>query len=632
MFTVTRYEHNPVISPSKERPWEAWATFNWCPIKDRTLIHAVYRAMPDMEKLLEPHTRVSIVARATSHDGGKTFIDRLPFIVNDRDFDKFGCEDPRVTKIDGTYYTFYTALSNFPFTAEGIKVAVGVSKDMKTVDEKHLVTPFNSKAFVLFPEKVNGKLAAFLSVNTDMPPTYIAYAEFDKPEDMWSKEYWDKWYPNVDKHSINLLRHPEDHVEVGAPPIKTDHGWLFVYSHIAHYTTGHPVFGVEAVLLDLHNPRKIIGRTKGPFLVPETYYELTGFVPNVVFPTGLFLEGDRLDIYYGGADTHCAKASVSLEKLLTAILPGAKKPFTRFPGNPILLPREGKKWEEGGVLNPAAIDLEGKIRLYYRAANKGNFSTMGYAETEDGFNISERSDEPVYVPRAEFEGKGKDAGAGCEDPRIVDIDGRLYMTYTAYDGGVPRIAVTSIAKEDFLKKRWDKWAFPELISEPGVPNKDCCIIPEKTGDFWTVFHRVGESICIDMLASLDFKTQKIRRCIEVIAPRKGMWDGRKVGIAGPPVKTKKGWLLFYHGISENGTYRVGAALLDLQHPMVVKARTALPILEPQEEYELKGVVSRVVFPCGSVIRDNVLYMYYGGADANVSVATAKLSDILATLS
>jgi predicted GH43/DUF377 family glycosyl hydrolase len=109
-----------------------------------------------------------------------------------------------------------------------------------------------------------------------------------------------------------------------------------------------------------------------------------------------------------------------------------------------------------------------------------------------------------------------------------------------------------------------------------------------------------------------------------------MWDGWKVGISAPPVRTPQGWLLLYHGVSNTPTYRIGAVLLDLDDPTVVLARAALPILEPTTAYEKDGgPVHNVVFPCGMVLRDGTLYIYYGGADYCTAVATAKLSDILA---
>ena len=87
----------------------------------------------------------------------------------------------------------------------------------------------------LFPNKINGKFVAILSVNTDNPPsgTYIAY--FDKEEDIWSPEYWKDWYANLDYHEIPIVNTSQDHVEIGAQPIKTKEGWLLLYSYIQNY-------------------------------------------------------------------------------------------------------------------------------------------------------------------------------------------------------------------------------------------------------------------------------------------------------------------------------------------------------------------------------------------------------------
>jgi predicted GH43/DUF377 family glycosyl hydrolase len=146
-----------------------------------------------------------------------------------------------------------------------------------------------------------------------------------------------------------------------------------------------------------------------------------------------------------------------------------------------------------------------------------------------------------------------------------------------------------------------------------------------------IFHRVNTSICVDYVSSLDFSKEKVTQCIEIISPRKGMWDGRKVGISSPPVKTKDGWLLLYHGVSWSTTYRVGAVLLDLEDPTIVKARTAIPLFEPETEYEHKGIVPNVVFPCGLTIRGSTAYIYYGGGDLVVGVATVKVSALLKML-
>lgn len=624
MFTLTRSEHNPILSPIKEHPWEAAATFNGCPIIHDKKMVMVYRAMSEPDLLREPHTSTSVIGRGISTDGHH-FEERKILVSPDREFDYYGCEDPRVTKLGDTFYIFYTALGGYPFSAETIKVAVALSKDLETITEKHLVTPFNAKAMALFPEKINGKMVALLTINTDRKPSDICIAEFDNPEDMWSVEYWNNWNENIDSHKLHVRRLSDDHIELGAPPIKTDKGWLVVYSHIQRYDKPDHVFGIEVLLLDKENPRNIIGRTKGPFMAPEAYYEEVGQVAHIIFPSGALIRKDHLEVYYGTADTHCAVASIPLDNLLKSITDRNQAHIKRYPGNPIIAPRAGMLWEAKGTFNPAAIELEGKTHILYRAVSANNISTIGYACSYDGLSIDERSEKPIYFPRTQFE------TYGCEDPRMIEIDKRIYMTYTAFDGTTPRVAVSSISVNDFIKKRWAGWTVPEAITPQSIPNKDSSILPEKVKGGYMVFHRVHESVCVDFVQSLDFTREKITQCIEIISPRRGMWDGGKVGISTPPVKTKEGWLLLYHGVSWSTTYRVGAVLLDLEDPTIVKARTAIPLFEPEAEYEHKGVVPNVVFPCGLTVKNSLVYLYYGAADLVTGVATIKLPTLLKML-
>ncbi len=593
--------------------------------------------MSEPDPLKEPHISTSVIGIATADDDTH-FDKRKVFFGPSEDYDKYGCEDPRVTKIDDTFYVFYTALGGYPFSADNIKVAVALSTDLKTVKEKHLVTPFNAKAMALFPERMNGKLAALVTVNTDRKPSDICYIEFEKKEDIWSKEYWEKWAQDLDNHKINFRRVDSDQVELGAPPLKTEKGWLVVYSHIQDYGGSNPVFGVEIVLLDLLNPRRVVGRTKGPFMVPDTYYERFGHVSNIVFPSGALIKKGKsesmtkLEIYYGGADTHTAMAYIFLDNLLGNITDSeeAKKTrFKRFIGNPIISPRPGLLWEAGGTINPAAVELNNKTHIIYRAATVTNVSVMGYATSSDGFTIDERLDKPIYFPRTEYEYRpDSNSNYGCEDPRIVVIGDKLYMTYTAYNGGTPRVAVSYITIHDFLDRRWSAWSVPNVITPPNIPNKDATILPEPVDGKYMIIHRINEGICADFVNSLDFSKEEVNKCIEILNPRPGMWDGVKVGIAGPPVKTKKGWLLLYHGISRSKKYRVGAVLLDLEDPTVVKARTAVPVFEPEESYERNGLIPNVVFPCSLIVRNGTVYIYYGAADSVIGVATIKLEDLL----
>jgi predicted GH43/DUF377 family glycosyl hydrolase len=574
------------------------------------------------------HRSVSVIGHTVSKDGVH-FSDRKPFIVPEYDFEKYGCEDPRVTKLGTKYYIFYTALSNYPFNADGIRVAMAITKDFKKIDKKALVTPFNAKAMALFPAKIGKKIAALVTVNTDYPPSDICYVEFDNEEQISSPEFWNNWKTRMHDFALPIRRRDGDQVELGAPPIKTAKGWLVFYSHIQKYGSGDMTFGVEVLLLDLKNPRRIIGRTKGSIMAPEAFYEKVGLVPNIIFPSGACLKSGNVELYYGACDTQCAIARIPLFNLLNALVPEENPVILRSPTNPILTPRKDISWEGRGTINPAAIDLGGSVHILYRAVDSDNISTIGYARSKDGIKIDERLDKPIYVPRADFERHG------CEDPRLSKVGDRIYMAYTGFDGNRPRVAITSIKEEDFLNKKWN-WAPPAVLSPDFVDDKDACILPEKIqpqnaphGKEYLIFHRVSDNICGDYVPTLDFEKQKIDKCIDIMAPRRGMWDGWKVGISAPPVRTESGWLLIYHGVSNTPTYRIGAALLDRDDPTIVLARASLPILEPIMPYEREGgPVHNVVFPCGMILRKGTLYIYYGGADYCTNVATVKLSDIL----
>ncbi|MEM1797717.1 MAG: hypothetical protein QXX87_00685 [Candidatus Jordarchaeales archaeon] len=624
---MQRSDRNPILKPNPSIPWEAEAVFNGCPAKKDGKIYLLYRALSSPETINGVTLRVSRIGLAESEDGVE-FYDRRMFIYPEQHWERFGCEDPRITELDGKYYIFYTALSHWPPVPEGIRVGVAISRDLRRVEEKHLVTPFNAKAMALFPERINGKLWAVLTVHTDRPPARICLASFDSEEDIWSEDYWREWYPEFEKHSLPLQRRPQDHIEVGAPPLETPYGWLLIYSYIRDYFSPQKrLFGVEAVLLDLHNPMKILARTDAPILTPGEYYERIGMVPNVVFPSGALLEDDTIYLYYGAADTTCCLAYINLPLLIWIMREKPVKPV-RSPSNPIITPVRAHYWESKATFNPAAIYLNGKVHIIYRAMSEDNTSVLGYAVSEDGVKISYRSPEPIYVPRAPFEKKAAPGlGSGCEDPRVVLIGDRIYMTYTAYDGLNARVALTSISVDDFLAGRWDKWAYPVIISPYDVFDKNSCIFPEKYKGNYIIIHRIGECIDYELREDLDF-TGKPLKHYPWILPRKGMWDSKKVGIGPPPIRIKEGWLLFYHGVSEEGVYRVGVLLLDPENPLKVLARSEEPLMEPEEWYERWGQVPNVVFPCGAVLIDDTIYIYYGGADTVVGVATISVRDVL----
>ena len=311
--------------------------------------------------------------------------------------------------------------------------------------------------------------------------------------------------------------------------------------------------------------------------------------------------------------------------------------------NPIITPRPENNWEAFNTFNPAALYAGGKVHILYRAQGFDYISTVGYASSRDGINIDERLSKPVFsasldgintqgfISNEFFSGGGL---GGCEDPRLTQMGDKVYMTYVAFNYNMhPRLALTSILLEDFLNKRWH-WSKPVLISPPGVIDKSGCLLPEKINNKYVFFHRVFPNILVDFVDDLNFdgKTCFLKGKYQ-IKVRKNKWDSRKIGTGAPPLKTKDGWLLIYYGVDnlDASKYHIGAMLLDLKNPTRVLYRTDKPILGPTEDYENCGFKPGIAYPCGAVILNNQLLVYYGGADSVVCVASANLSDFLADL-
>ncbi|KKW43586.1 MAG: Glycosidase-related protein [Parcubacteria group bacterium GW2011_GWB1_57_6] len=635
MFVIRREPHNPILAPQRDRPWEAVATYNPSAVSTKDGVRLFYRALGSPDALQTPTAGLSSIGTAFAEDGVH-FQSRQQVIIPQEPWDVFGCEDPRVTFFEGRWYCFYTALGGYPFGPDNIRVALAVGDTPDHFTERHLITPFNAKAATLFPERVGGDVVMLLTAHTDWtsehPRPTIALARAKRIEDFFSPDYWRDWHERLSDHALPELRRVDaDHIEVGASPFKTQAGWLLIYSYIQDYYKEHErIFSIEAALLDLHDPQKLISRTES-ILVPQEFYENYGLVPNVVFPTSATLgDNGRLDIWYGAADTVCAKASVRLNDLMRALDPQAPaRTFARAEKNPILAPRDG--FESRNVLNPAAIDINGSVYILYRAMDAANTSTIGLAVSHDGLAIDERLSAPIYVPRADFEMKRGGGNSGCEDPRIVRIGDTLHMTYTAYDGvHVPAGALSSISVEDFLARRYELWSAPFVLTPEGVDDKDLALLPEKIGGNYLLYHRINNQICADVLPDLT-TGKRVSRCIEIMGPRHGMWDGAKVGVAGPPIRVGENWLMIYHGVSRHATYRLGAALLGPDGTTLL-ARTADPIFEPMEKYEKEGEVPNVVFSCGAIVRGDLLILYYGAADRVIGVATASLSHIIDALS
>jgi len=287
----------------------------------------------------------------------------------------------------------------------------------------------------------------------------------------------------------------------------------------------------------------------------------------------------------------------------------------RVKQNPILTPRPEVEWESGAVFNTAAVHDRGAFHLLYRAVKHPNYSSIGYAKSTDGIHF-ERLREPVLVPSVPEE-KG-----GVEDPRVTKIGDTFYMLYTAWngewDGQVCQVALAT--SNDLL--HWEKRGIV-LGYDLFGNNKDAALFPERIGGKYVMIHRPIPNIWISY--SEDPFSWKDHVCI--MEPQFD-WEAKKIGAAGPPIKTEKGWLFVYHGVDDKSVYRLGIALLDLNDPTIVLKRQAEPILEPEESWELQGDVPNVVFSCGALLFDRDLWVYFAGADKVVALAKANVGDFL----
>jgi len=286
----------------------------------------------------------------------------------------------------------------------------------------------------------------------------------------------------------------------------------------------------------------------------------------------------------------------------------------RYEGNPILRPKQENNWESKSVYNPGVVYSDGLFHLLYRGMGVDGISRIGYAVSSDGFDFF-RFDKPVFTPRLLLEPRG------CEDPRLVKTDNKIYMTYTAYSEKGVRIGLAYTKNFIIWKRLEPNW--------PEENNKDAVLFPEKVDGKYVLFHRptTGVPMCIWIAYSdnlIDWYGRK--KVMEPLGEES--WEGGKIGAGPPPLKTEKGWLLIYHGVDEAGVYRLGIAMFDLGDPSKLLCRYPDPIIEPEEDYEVYGEIPRVVFASGMCEVDNKYYIYYGGADRVVSVAVADKKEIL----
>ena len=298
--------------------------------------------------------------------------------------------------------------------------------------------------------------------------------------------------------------------------------------------------------------------------------------------------------------------------------------FQRHKKNP-LLTADDWPYPVNSVFNAGAVKANGDHLLLVRVEDRRGFSHLCAARSKDGFNNWIIDPEPTLAPSPITH---PEEVWGIEDPRLTWMkDLKLWaVVYTAYSRGGPLVSIATT--EDF--KKFDRLG-PVMPPE----DKDAALFPIKFKGRYAMLHRPvstfsGAGAHIWISFSPDLRHWGDHQVL-LQAKKGGWWDADKIGLSPPPLQTPDGWLLLYHGVRKtvNGAiYRLGVALLDLEDPTRVLRRSDQWIFGPQERYEREGDVDDVVFPCGWIVNEDEIRLYYGVADSSMALATGKLSDLL----
>jgi predicted GH43/DUF377 family glycosyl hydrolase len=337
-------------------PWESKAVFNPGAVLRNQRVYLLYRAVGEYERY------ISRFGLATSRDGVNFRRYRKPVFCPEpsKRYEKWGVEDPRITPLEGKFYITYVALRKPAHWGGGPpRTALATTQNFRDFIKHGVITPpeADERDVVLFPERIKGKYVmlhrphnwttrdilrkngkVYVKVREVIAkwwpfarrishvrerrrawPLHEVPRDFPRKPSIWIAFSRDlhKWF----SHKVLLRPHTEwEKVKIGAgaPPIKTEAGWLCIYhgvgerDHVRRYCAG-------AFLLDLKKPCRVIGRTAQPILSPRKFYELSGDAPGVVFPEGVVVLRKKLFVYYGAADKTVCLATCNLDKLLTIL-------------------------------------------------------------------------------------------------------------------------------------------------------------------------------------------------------------------------------------------------------------------------------------------------------------------------
>lgn len=331
----------------------------------------------------------------------------------------------------------------------------------------------------------------------------------------------------------------------------------------------------------------------------------------------------------------------------------------------VLLEKTALGFEHAAVINPAVWQSGNDVHLLYRAVRRGNFSTIGFCRLHGPLDVVQRDAVPLIIPQHPYESQG------MEDPRVVKLADTFYFSYTAYDGinALGALAVSNdlrhFEKKGIIVPQLCFKRFGELVQSGlkvnekyfreyreyivrGLPadtmnvwDKNIVFFPERIDGNLAFLHRIRPGIQLVLAKDIpedltpEFWEQYLLHFSDqVVMEPRYPHESSYIGGGCPPLLTDEGWLLIYHSVHDSPAgyvYHACAALLDRGNPRREIARLPYPLFSPETEWEKNGYVKNVVFPTGTAVFGDRLYIYYGAADSRVAVASLSMKELLGAL-
>ena len=299
---VTRYKNNPILTKDSV-PYPVATVHNAGIVKHRGRYIMLFRSHRLNGR--------SLIGRADSDDGFSFTVYPEPFLIPATDgifaeYEEFGVEDLRICPVEGEYLLTYSAYSR-----HGVRIALARTRDFEKVERIALITQADLRNVVIFPVKFGGRYARL-----DRPHSEIS------PWSIWISYSPDLVHWGNSRVVMKPVSYHWDEMKIGpgAPPFKTDKGWLHIY-HGVFKTMAGAVYRLGVALHDLDDAAKIIAVSDQWILQPEAPWEVGGYVPNVVFSCGVVPEDDgTVKIYWGGADTVMCVGTAVIDDLVRLCL------------------------------------------------------------------------------------------------------------------------------------------------------------------------------------------------------------------------------------------------------------------------------------------------------------------------